>query len=283
MLRLEFIEDWKDDDKINAIKEAINSGEINQHNINNILGNQSKKRYKDGTIVNDASFAIKKFFHPTIKEFMTRFYQKIDEIDNPDIKQQYTRIDLLIQTEVICRHKYNKKSLDEYRKRIEDIIYTRSIEEELYLTFYRKSYEDLVRNPMNRALQFILYHSWEETEQEYKWLTKLITFINNGSLDAKQYLVDLGVSDSNQDSVVINECCQIHNLDMKCKLVIISFIKSIGNYFKHGTYIKWYKKELDRIHLFEEIKNKTIHDIISVCSPELQLLFIEYYQILQQC
>ena len=87
MIRLEYIEDWKDDDKINIIKQAIHTGEINQHNIHNILGNQSKKRYKDGTMVNDASLAIKKFFHPTIKEFITHFYQRIDEIVDRAIKE----------------------------------------------------------------------------------------------------------------------------------------------------------------------------------------------------
>jgi hypothetical protein len=72
----------------------------------------------------------------------------------------------------------------------------------------------------------------------------------------------------------------MNHMNMKIIKVIISFLRSIGNYFKHGTYIKWYKKEFDRILLFDE--KKTIHEIISNCncSITMQELFLEYYQTL---
>ncbi len=124
------------------------------------------------------------------------------------------------------------------------------------------------------------YHSWQETENEYKWLTKLITFVNNGSLDAKQYVVEQGVPDSNNSNDLISNCCKHYKLNMKYINVIISFIKSIGNYFKHGTYIKWYKKELDRILLFNE--KISIQEIISECTPDMKELFLDYYQTLQK-
>ena len=43
---------------------------------------------------------------------------------------------------------------------------------------------------------------------------------------------------------------------------IINFIFSIGIYFKHGTYYKWYNKEYGYIKLFEKYKNKSFNENI---------------------
>ena len=85
--------------------------------------------------------------------------------------------------------------------------------------------------------------------KEYMWLTKLITYINNGSMDAKMYLLNLGAKDSTNVNDIIIDIANIQKLNIKYINVIISFIKSVGMYFKHGTYVKWYNKEMEMIKL----------------------------------
>ena len=85
MSKLNCIEDWKNTDKINAIKQLIEAGQINQHNIGSFLGHKSKKTYSNGDIIDDASLACKKFMNPEIKEYNNKFYNFIDATIKPEI------------------------------------------------------------------------------------------------------------------------------------------------------------------------------------------------------
>lgn len=277
MSKLENIEDWKNTDKINAIKKLIDSGHINQHNIGSFLGNKSKKTYSNGDMIDDTSLALKKFMNPEIKEYINSFYNIIDNIVKPEMIEDINNIVKIINCMIVCKDKYNMGTLETYKSRIEDIIYTRDVEEELYLMFYRKSYNKLISDPQHIALKFILYNSWENTMTEYTWLTKLITFVNNGSMDAKMYLLNIGVKDSKNVNDIIADTCKIMKLNMKYINVIISFIHSIGQYFKHGTYIKWYNKELNNIKIFMENKDNTIENMIKDYNMNIQEILTDYY------
>lgn len=271
MSKLECIEDWKNTDKINAIKKLINTGQINQYNIKSYLGKNSKKTYNNGIMIDDSTLAHKKFLDPEIKEYNIMFHKKIEGIIDP------TEIIQIIQSEIVCRDKYNNNTLDQYKNRIQDIIYTRDIEESLYLMLYRKSYNKLINDMQHNALKFILYNSWEDTMIEYTWLTKLITYVNNGSMDAKQYLLDLGAKDSANVNDIIIDICRIQKLNMNHTNVIVSFIHSIGKYFKHGTYIKWYNKEYDFIKLFMENKDNTLEFMIKDYDDIIKYMLTKYY------
>lgn len=277
MSKLENIEDWKNTDKINAIKKLIESGYINQYNIGSFLGHKSKKTYSNGDVIEDASLSLKKFMNPEIKEYNNKFYNMIDNTVKPEMLEEINKIIKLIQCNVVCRDKYNMNTLETYKSRIEDIIYTRNIEESLYMMFYRKSYNKLISDPQHIALKFILYNSWENTMIEHIWLTKLITYVNNGSMDAKQFLLNLGVKDSNNVNDIITDTCKIMKLNMNHINVIISFIHSIGKYFKHGTYVKWYNKENDMIILFMENKNNTLDNIIKDYGMNVKEMLLSYY------
>lgn len=278
MEKLNTIEDWKDTNKINSIKKLIETCQIDQYNIKSILGHKSKKTYNNGDVIEDTSLALKKFMNPEIKEYNTNFYNKIDTSIKIELLEEINKIIRLIQCNVVCRDKYNTSTLEQYKNRIEDIIYTRNIEEELYLMFYRKSYNKLICDPSHNALKFILYNSWDDTMKEYMWLTKLITYINNGSMDAKMYLLNIGAKDSTNVNDIIIDIANIQKLNMKYINVIISFIKSVGMYFKHGTYVKWYNKEMEMIKLFMENKDTSINDMIKNYDDNIKELLSEYYK-----
>ena len=144
------------------------------------------------------------------------------------------------------------------------------------LQCYRVSYASLINVPCHKALHYILYHSWEETMSEYTWLTMLITYINNGSNDAKQYLITCGVH-SQRENDMIADMCRIQGLNMNRISSIISFVRSVGTYFKHGTYVKWYKKELGFIETFATHKDKTVEDFIQDINEPIKKLLTEYY------
>jgi hypothetical protein len=277
MSKLENIEDWKNSDKIDAIKKLIDSGHINQHNIGSFLGHKSKKTYSNGDVIDDTSLALKKFMNPEIKEYINSFYNIIDNTVKPELIEDINNIVKVINSMIVCKDKYNMGTLETYKSRIEDIIYTRDIEESLYMMFYRKSYNKLISDPQHIALKFILYNSWENTMTEYTWLTKLITFVNNGSMDAKQFLLNIGVKDSKNVNDIIADTCKIMKLNMKYINVIISFIHSIGQYFKHGTYIKWYNKELNNIKIFIENKDNTIENMIKDYDMNVKEILTDYY------
>lgn len=282
MSKLNTIEDWKNSDKIDAIKKLIETGHINQYNIGSFLGHKSKKTYSNGDIIDDTSLALKKFMNPEIKEYTNMFYNMIDTTVKPEMLEEINKNVKVINSIIVCRDKYNMGTLETYKQRIEDIIYTRDVEEELYLMFYRKSYNKLINDPQHIALKFILYNSWENTMTEYTWLTKLITFVNNGSMDAKMYLLNLGVTDSKSVNDIIVDTCKIMKLNMKYVNHIISFIHSIGQYFKHGTYIKWYNKELNNIKIFMENKDITIESMIKDYDINVKEMLTDYYNKLKE-
>jgi len=52
--KLKNIEDWKNDEKINVIKNLIISRSINKKTLLSLIGNQSKKTAQNGEIIDDA-------------------------------------------------------------------------------------------------------------------------------------------------------------------------------------------------------------------------------------
>jgi hypothetical protein len=61
----------------------------------------------------------------------------------------------------------------------------------------------------------------------------------------------------NKQDLIIQTAQKVR-LNIKYSNEIINFVFDIGNSFKHGTYIKWYRKELDLITLFEQYQEQTI-------------------------
>ena len=64
--------------------------------------------------------------------------------------------------------------------------------------------------------------------------------------------------------------------------MLIRFIHSIGKYVKHGTYIKWYTKELDKIKLFMKHKENTVENIIKDYDTDIKVLLTDYYHTLME-
>jgi len=110
----------------------------------------------------------------------------------------------------------------------------------------------------------LLDNGWNDTKQNHRWLTELITFINNGSKECKEYLISLfhlrpiENSDNGSKKLLIKLVSQRRRLNTTRLNEITDFIFSIGNYYKHGTYYKWYQKEFDYIQLFEKNRNDNI-------------------------
>jgi hypothetical protein len=110
------------------------------------------------------------------------------------------------------------------------------------------------------------------------WLTKLITYINNNSEDAKDYLINnVGIKKFNgTDKVtkckIIEEVANKVNLNTESIKYLINFIFSLGLFYKHRTYNKWYFKELEAIELFDKYKqndlSETLKNIISKFEKE---------------
>ncbi len=268
--KLKSIEDWKNDEKINVIRNLIISRSINKKTLLSLIGNQSKKTYQNGEIIDDASLPLKKFFDSSYKEKCSQFYIKLDEFkelfkNRPDkelIENTIYEILKLIQANTVCS-KYDEKQLLEYKTKISDILETRDKEEQLFKLFNQLEYENLASEHNHEALRFLLENGWDETKEKYLWLTELITFINNGSITSKEYLITLFKlkpienTDYSAKKLLIKLVAKKSRLNINRIDEIIDFVFSIGNYYKHGTYYKWYQKEFDFIQLFEN-KNDNI-------------------------
>ena len=57
------------------------------------------------------------------------------------------------------------------------------------MLFYKVRFHNLLHDPKNISLKYMVENSWKDTESKYNWLTKLITRINNGRSDAMDYLI----------------------------------------------------------------------------------------------
>ncbi len=269
--KLKNIEDWKNEDKISVIRNLITSRSINKKTLLSLIGNQSKKTYQNGEIIDDASLTLKKFFDSSYKEKSSQFYIKLDEFkqlfnNRPDkelIENTIYEILKLIQANTVCS-KYDEKQLVEYKRKICDILETRDKEEQLFKLFNQLEYENLASEHNHEAIRFLLENGWDETKEKYLWLTELITFINNGSITSKEYLITRFQLRPIENSDYSAKKLLIKLVAKKCRLninridEIIDFVFSIGNYYKHGTYYKWYQKEFDYIQLFEKNKNDNI-------------------------
>lgn len=270
--KLKNIEDWKNEDKISVIRNLIASRSINKKTLLSLIGNQSKKTYQNGEIIDDASLTLKKFFDSSYKEKCSQFYIKLDEfkqlfnnrLDKESIENTIYEVLKLIQANTVCS-KYDEKQLLEYKTKICDILETRDKEEQLFKLFNQLEYENLASEHNHEALRFLLENGWDETKEKYLWLTELITFINNGSITSKEYLITLFKLKPIENTDYSAKKLLIKLVAKKCRLninridEIIDFVFSIGNYYKHGTYYKWYQKEFDYIQLFEKNRNDNIH------------------------
>lgn len=288
-IKFNYIDDWKNEAKINVIKDLIISGSINNRKtLLSIIGNQSKKTYKNGDIIDDKSLTLKKFFDVSYREKSSEFYVKLDEFKLKLINNGFNKelinnsiyeIIKLIQANTVCS-KYNEKQLLEYKTKIIDILETRNKEDELFKLFNQLYFENLVNEPNHDALKYLLDNGWSETKKKYIWLTELITFINNGSLECKEYLISIfnlkpiENSDISSKKLLIKLVAQRTYLNKFRIYEIIDFVFSIGNYYKHGTYYKWYSKELEYIELFEKYKNE--HQTIQSLEYHLKLN-LEYF------
>lgn len=280
------IEDWKNEKKFNAVMCLIALNYLNENVLHNIIGNQSKKTYKDGTIINDNSLALKKFFNSEYKQFRTGFYKNLDIIIKLLVKEGVP-IDLvektvyqmiaIIQSDITCRTKYANGEYYEYKTKIMDIVETRNKEDMFFSLFNKIKYNKLVNDPQHSALKFLLFNSWNDTREKYTWLTELITFINNNSQDAKDYLINniqinnFNGSDYKTKCKVIEEVTSLLNLNYKSKKQIVNYIFSIGSYYKHRTYNKWYAKELETIELFDTHKENELEETLKNLIKEFNL------------
>jgi len=272
-IKLNYIDDWKDDTKFNSIMLLISFNYLNDKTLHSIIGNQTKKTYKNGDIINDNSLALKKFFDKNYKNFRTSFYKNLNVImkdfervgfELSEIENTFYSMIGIIQADVACRNKYDNGEYYDYKTRISDIIETRKKEDTLFELLHKITFNKLVNDPKNEALKYILLNGWNETEKKYLWLTKLITFVNNNSEDAKDYLINnTGIKDfiGNTNIIksgVIEDVCKKVKLNISKVKQIIKFIFSIGQFYKHRTYNKWYKKELEAIETFDVHKEKDL-------------------------
>jgi hypothetical protein len=283
-IKFSCIEDWKNENKFNSIMLLIALNYLNESILHSIIGNHSKKTYANGTIINDNSLALKKFFNPDYRQFRTGFYKKLDVIIKLLVKEGanielvektvYSMI-AIIQADITCRTKYENGEYFEYKTKIADIVETRNKEDILYNLFYKTTYNKLVNDPKHSSLKYLLFNSWTDTKEKYTWLTELITFINNNSNDAKDYLINnVGISefvgtDYITKCKVIEEVSYLLNLNMKFKKQIINYIFSIGAYYKHRTYNKWYTNEYESIELFDKYKENELEETLKNLTKEL--------------
>ena len=305
-LKFTYVEDWKDENKLKFMALLISLNYVDQNCMHEIVGNKSKKTYRNGIVINDQSLSLQKFFDKDFRSYAKDFNRALVNIVSKIATQEdkeYNKIEnslfdmvFIIQSEVICRDKYNKEELEDYKQKILDIIETREKEDVLYDLFNKITYLRLVNdNPNHEPLKFLLFNSWTETKERYLWLTELITYINNESKESKEYLVNvIGVRDHQNHNKNIVKCnliedvAEIKNLNMNMIKYIKNYMFSKGNYHKHRTYNKWYMKELEAIKLFEKYKNielstniknlieeNTVNEDIKV---ELENLFQDYYE-----
>lgn len=303
-INLTCIEDWKNPKKINLIKLLIVFNFVDLDSIKDIIEKESKKTYKNNEQIKDSSLSVKKMFDVNFKAFITNFYSKLDIIIlqlvnlgiNKDIIKNYSREMVeMMQSELICRNKYESGKLDEYTKKILDIIETRDIESNIYSLANKMYFCSLINEKGNEPLKFILNNTWDETKIKYKWLTELVTFINNENLDCKEYLINnyqipnFNGIDYKTKCNLIKEVVNRFGLNKNSINSINKFIFSVGKYYKHGSYYKWYIKELERIKLFDNYKSKSFDENLLVLAnkitpntelEEIQQLIIlvkEYY------
>ncbi len=286
-INLTCIEDWKNQKKINLIKLLIGFNFIDLDSIKDIIEKESKKTYKNNEQIRESSLSLKKMIDVNFKAFITNFYYKFDIIIlqlvnlgiNKDIIKNYSRemVDMM-QSELICRNKYVEGKLDEYTKKM--------------------YFQSLVNESGNEPLKFLLNNTWDETKIKYKWLTELVTFINNENLDCKEYLINnyqipnFNGIDYRTKCNLIREVVNRFGLNKNSMNSINKFIFSIGKYYKHGIYYKWYNKELERIKLFDNYKSKSFDENLMVLAnkitpntelDEIQQLIIlvkDYYEYL---
>jgi hypothetical protein len=274
-----YIDDWKDEKKINLIKLLIVFGYFDVDTLKYNIGNKSKKRYKNGYIINDSSLALKIFFSDAkLKNKTDDFYAKLDiirkNIVNLDVEFEIIKnitkemIDV-INCDIVCREKYDNNELEQYSLKISDIVETRLKEKTFFELLNKIKFKSLVNEKGHEALKCLLFVSWDETKQNYYWLTQLVTFINNNNnVECREYLINYcGVPpfdyvDDNTKKYIIQTVANNIGLNMDKINQIINFIFSIGIFFQHGTYYKWYNKEYEYINLFEKYKNKSFNENI---------------------
>jgi hypothetical protein len=274
-IQLTCIEDWKSNNKLKLIKLLIGLDYLDKHVLMRLIGNQSKKTYSSGQIINYTNLTIKKIFDKNFNNFIDNFYLRFEAIrleltklgfDKDIISNTFREMVDLMQGHVICSEMFQNNELDGYKKQIADIIVTRDKEEQLFMLYYKIYFNRLVSLPGNSPLKYILNNSWNETKIKYLWLTNLITFINNGSENCKKYLIEhYGIkkfegSGYGSKCFLIREVIKKFNLSYKNSNEIIDFIFSIGTYFKHGTYFKWYYKQMKRIEIFEQYSSNTFDE-----------------------
>jgi hypothetical protein len=273
-----YVEDWKDQKKINLIKLLIIFGYFDVITLKQSIGKQSKKTYRSREIIDESSLALKMFFdNNELKNKTDDFYSKLDII-REDIVKLGVEFEIIknitkqmievINCDIVCRQKYDNDELEKYSLKISDIVDTRLKEKIFFELFNKIKFKTLVNDTGNEALECILYVSWDETKQRYYWLTQLISFINNNNIECKEYLInECGVSpfestDNKTKEHIIRTVVKNIGLNMENIDQIINFIFSISVYFKHGTYYKWYNKEYENIKLFEKYKNKSFNENI---------------------
>jgi hypothetical protein len=306
-IRFNTIEDWKDSNKIKLTKALIVLEYMDQSIISSFIGNKSKKTYANQEVINDTSLSLKKFFSKEFKEYDTVFYKNLmelsDQIVNEGVNQDLMNNTVheliqIVQSDVICRDKLNLNQLESYKNKINDIVNTRKQEEDFYKLFYKIRFAKLFKDPTNIALKCIAENTWGETRENYPWLTNLITFINNGSLESKVYLITYhNVSDVDEvtdetKKQIILETVSNMNLNLQNINEITNFIIHIGNFFKHTTYYKWYNKELNKLNIFDKYKNKSLdenlNDQINILntnlenSLKLKTILMEYYNFIKK-
>lgn len=291
-IKLNFVEDWKDINKIKLTKFLIALEYMDMFSLMNWVGNESKKTYSNGEKINDNSLALRKFFDEEFKRKDSEFYanlmlftDKLVEKGNDKELINNTNHELIqmIQAEIICRDKLNNGEYENYKKKITDIVSTRWLEEEIYMLFYQVRFQHLLADPKNYPLNFLVSNGWGETYEKYLWLVKLITFLNNGSLDAKNHLISYGVNDFSDSKNLVHNVASIAKLNMNSINEICNFIFNIKNYYKHKTYYKWYLKEEKKMNVFEKYKyqslEKNITDQINLLTLNLEDL-TEYKKII---
>ena len=97
-----------------------------------------------------------------------------------------------------------------------------------------------------------------------------ITFINNYSKTSKAFLIkefnlnDFDGTDDDTLNTLIENVANKVGLNMEKKEQINKFIFAMGTFYKHGTYYKWYSKELEYLDLFENFKNNNFEDNLMI-------------------
>ncbi len=285
-IKLNFIEDWKDDKKINLIKLLIVFNYVEYRDLIKLIGNQSKKTYLNGEKINESSLSLNKFFNDNLKNDIDIFYSTLDLIrekivnigvDKDLVKNVTKEMISLIECEVVCRVKYENNEFIKYKQKIEDIIETRNKEKILFELFNKIRFVELIHDPQHEAFKFLILNYFNETRNTYPWLTELITYINNYSKTSKEFLIkeyqldDFNGKDEETLKTLIENVSSKVGLNMEKKDEIIQFIFAMGIFYKHGTYHKWYLKELKHLNSFENFKNNSFDENLLILINKLNI------------